>query len=336
MNSSLQFISTNGMSETDWLAYRSSGLGASEISAVLGLNPYKSSIELFYEKIGMYPKISIENIAMFMGTEQEAFVANLWQYWGGNEESLIENYRNKNLIRKCQRVNAYVRNPEYPHLFVSLDRKINKHGDKDEGALEIKTISGYEADKWEGGIPPSHIMQLQTQLMVCMFDYGELAVLRDGRRFEVFQFEKMQSVCDTIAEKTAEFWERVETAKKLVNGEFEARRGFKYKLADELKAEIEQLEPDPDGSQSYANYLKEKYKTSRGERIGIITDKENARLAKSVSEQIKKLTEEKTEYENRLKKSMGEVQTLDLGVNGKVHWSVDVKGGRRFLNKYKE
>ena len=140
---------------------------------------------------------------------------------------MIENFRTQNKVRKMQRVNAYIQNPKFPWLFVSLDRKINKHIDEDgkergNGALEIKTISSYEADKWEAGIPPGHVVQVQTQLMVTGWKYGELAVLKDGRFFDVFPFDKHAGVCREIAMQTKSFWLRVESARKCLTQKFEA------------------------------------------------------------------------------------------------------------------
>lgn len=115
------------MSQDDWLSYRYSGIGASEVGTIMGLDDYKSSIELYYEKIGQGSRYTLENLAMFLGKEQEDFIASIWQHWDGTVEGMIANYRAGKIVRRCQRVNAYVRNPKYPWLFVSLDRKINKH-----------------------------------------------------------------------------------------------------------------------------------------------------------------------------------------------------------------
>ncbi len=51
MKSKLIQVSTIDMTDDQWYEFRDSGIGASEGSTVMGLNPYKSSIELFYEKI---------------------------------------------------------------------------------------------------------------------------------------------------------------------------------------------------------------------------------------------------------------------------------------------
>lgn len=336
MHSSLQLISTAKMTREEWLLYRKTGIGASEVGCIMGLSQYKSSIELFYEKIGEEIGYNVENINMFMGKFQESSVAELWEYWDGSEESMMVNYYNNNKMRRCQRVNAYVRNPLYPWLFVSLDRKINKHDNRDEGALEVKTINGYEADKWEAGIPPSHVVQVQTQCKVCMFEYGELATLKDGRRFDVVPFEINKIITDNIIESTFEFWERVERGREVVTQRFQAQRTFNMKAVEELSAEIAALEPPPDNTEAYADFIKARYgRSTEGERPGTILELEVARKEKAAKENIKELQEDARLYSNQLKNFVGSMERIDFGASGFVSWKSDVNGTRRLLNKTK-
>lgn len=337
MKSKLILVDTRTMNQEDWLKYRKRGIGASEVATIMGLNPYKSSIELFYEKIGEELGYSVENIAMFLGKEQEPLIADMWQYWGGDTESMINNYRTGNIVRKCQRVNAYVHNPDYPHLFVSLDRKINRYEKRGEGALEIKTIANYESDKWEGGIPPSHVIQVQTQLLVCEFDYGELATLKNGREFDVLPFERNETIIAAIIERTLEFWRRVELAREIVTSRFEAQRNFNYSLVEQCNANLQMVEPEPDGSEAFNNFLKEKYRIALpGERAGTIVELEDARAHKDAKGRIKELEDQARLFENKLKNTIRDgCDKLDFGLNGYVSWKTDSNGTRRFLNKTK-
>ena len=70
------YTSTAGMTPEQWLGFRKRGIGASEVGAIMGLSQYKSNVELFYDKIGQGLGFSVENIAMFMGTELEQFIAH--------------------------------------------------------------------------------------------------------------------------------------------------------------------------------------------------------------------------------------------------------------------
>lgn len=326
-----------GWSPERWLKFRIRGLGASEVGTIMGLNQYKSEIELFYEKLNLSPNYSPENIAKFMGHFHEDGLANLWQYWDGTVEGMMRNYRDDKIIRKCQRVNAYIQNPDYPWLFISLDRRATKGERGEEGAVELKTIAGGEAAKWETGIPPSHLVQVITQMMVCEFQWGELMAMRDGRYIDVwpFEFGPNAVIAKHIAERTKNFWDRVERGRMLLTQEYEAIQSMNMRKARDLRAELESLEPEPDGSEAYEKFMKTKYRKSLAE-IGLIkgTDAQlnHARELLRIKDKIKALSTEAQLHENTLKRAIGEGQTLDFGKDGQVTWRGEP---RRFSVKLK-
>ena len=45
-------ISTAAMSRDEWLKERTKGIGGSDVSTILGLNPYKTPLQLWEEKTG--------------------------------------------------------------------------------------------------------------------------------------------------------------------------------------------------------------------------------------------------------------------------------------------
>jgi predicted phage-related endonuclease len=126
MRSDLIYTYTNDMTAYDWLMFRKNYVNASENSALLGIPSYQSALAIFWDKITQSVNVKDENFRMFMGKRQEAQIADLWQYWGGDEQSVIDNYNAKKKVRKCRRVNAFIQNPEFPWLSVSVDRLINK------------------------------------------------------------------------------------------------------------------------------------------------------------------------------------------------------------------
>lgn len=337
MKSKLLLIPTGGMSREEWLSYRHTGVGASEVGSILGLDQYTSSLELFYYKIGDVPRFDTQNMAAFMGLQQEDLNANLWQYWEGDQDSMIRNFMAGKIVRRCQRVRAYVRNPDYPWLYVSLDRKINKTATRGEGALELKNIGGWEADKWEAGLPPKYVTQMATQIFVCEFEFGEMSLLEDARKMDVLPFEPMPTITEHIVTKTKTFWDSVQAGRKLVNEKYLAMTQFNQRRVDECNAEIDKLAPEPDGTLVYADYLKQKFdKPHTAERRGTPQEFEAAKSQRDAVDRIKEITEVKLLQENTLKKAMGDsVQCLDFGQDGKVLWSVSAGGSRIFRNKIK-
>jgi putative phage-type endonuclease len=334
MRKDLIQVSTLQMTDDQWHDFRMNGIGASEVATIMGLNPYKSSIELFYEKIGQKEIYRGENAAMFWGTELEAIIAEKWQYWdpaSPGQETMIANFRANNIVRRCERVNRYITNPAFTHLFVSLDRRIYKHGEKGEGALEVKTISGFSANQWESGIPPMYIVQLQQQLLVCDFDYGELAILKDGREMEVLPFEKNETIQQSILERTRVFWDMVIEARGLIILMNDERKQGNEAVAEALQGQIDALAPLPDGSTSYENYLKERYKDGgKGLMKGELIHLEIAKQYQSTHEHIAKLETAKNEAANKLKAVLGEYDVLDFQSSGKVTWKANAKGTRVF------
>jgi predicted phage-related endonuclease len=338
MKSHLQLVPTKDMTREAWLAYRHTGLGASEVGACLGLDDYLSSLELYYYKIGDAPRLDTESMAAFMGRYLEDNIAEMWQYWDPTapnpELVMIDNFRAGTIVRKCRRINAFVRNPKYPWLYVSLDRIINKHGAIDEGTLELKTLGGWESDKWVGGLPPKFITQVNTQMAVCEFVYGEMAVLQDGRRFDVMPFELNANIVEAVVTRTKEFWDRVLAGRKLVNEKYLPEHRYNQRRLDDLQYEIDRLAPEPDGSLAYDDYLKERFKNpTTSSRRGTEVERRLAMNHVFKKKLVDEAAEELRQIEGELKVAMADAQALDFGADGKVYWTKTVQGNRIFRNK---
>lgn len=336
MKSHLTRVSTVGMSRDEWLAYRMTGLGASEVGALLGLDDWTSSIELFDLKIGNTTKLDFEGMRAFAGRELEDFVARMWTHWDGSEEGMIRNWRAATPVRKLRRVNAFIRNPAFPWIFVSLDRVANAYDGRGEGTVEVKTIGGFEAAKWDGGLPPKHVTQVQTQMAACELTWGEMPIFQDGHKMEVLPFDASPGIAETIVGLTKLFWDNVLEARKWVNRRFEAERTFNQRLVDECNAAIDSLAPAPDGSLAYSAYLSEKYKRPEGGILfGGAVDLDHALQHARLGEQIRALKEQRTLHENCLKHALGTRQVLDFKGAGKVYWRVGGEDRRYFRNTVK-
>jgi len=315
MRNDLIKVPTPGMTKEDWLRFRLNGIGASEIATISGLNKYKSSHQLFYEKVEQNIE-EFENVAMFMGKYEEDSISDLWQYFENDMVTMIQNYNAKRIIRRCRRINAYLINPEYPWLFASLDRIINKGNNEKEGVLELKTISGYASDIWIGGIPPQYLIQLQQQLLISDLDYGELCMKKDGRYIEIYSFERNQDIINNIIEVSKRFWDNVLEARKL--------------LAQDLP--FEHLEPNPETEniEAYEAFMNEKYlaKAIKAEPTEQILA--HALNYLKCNADIKEINKQKDYYAVMIKDHMREAELIDFGSQGKITWKSD-KNGKRAL-----
>lgn len=312
----------------DWLARRRDmGIGGSETGALLGLNQYQCSAQLFYNKVGLSPEIN-DNMRMLMGREKEPLIAKLWQYfdpadgWDASEieQSIVKNYAAKRRVRLARSPKFLAKSIEYPWLFASMDRTFN---DKENGksVLEIKTINGFESRKWEGGIPPQYVIQIQHYLLVTGYKYAELAVVEDGSRWKIERFYPSETIFQSIIDATSQFW----------NDVLEARNILAFGGTEN---DIQHLVPPPDGSPAYEEFLKDKYKNSDQNALEIEADDRDVLLVAGLIESAAKLDEVKREealWRQRLKDRIGDLRGLQLGKDyGKVLWSTDKNGTRTF------
>ena len=72
-------ISTEGLSREEWLAYRQKGIGGSDAAAVLGISPFRTGVDLYYDKLGQPVEDDEQNwVAKEMGTVLEDLVARIF------------------------------------------------------------------------------------------------------------------------------------------------------------------------------------------------------------------------------------------------------------------
>lgn len=325
MNRNIIITSTVGMSQLEWHAFRMRGIGASEIGTVLGLNQrWSSPIELWYKKLDPSPRIDIRSFFALNGLEQENTLAKYHRYWGGSAESVVKNMNDKKVVRKNHKINAFVNNPKYPWLFASPDRLINKTKTAGEGVLELKTMNSFEARKWEATVPPSYLLQVQQQMLVCDVKFGELATLTDGM-FDVIPFTRRADLEEMIIDKTKSFWDSVLTGRKILTQKYNAIMNHNIRAANDLQAELESLEPALVGGDAEEAFLKEKYKSKPLAEIGLIKGNESDWLAaielKAIKDKIKALGIDASFLQNTLIRRIADGSTIDFGNRGRVSHS---------------
>ena len=63
-------VSTENLTEQEWLAYRRQGIGGSDVAAILGISPFRTARDLYDDKL---------NIASAVDVIFFAFVTFLWR-----------------------------------------------------------------------------------------------------------------------------------------------------------------------------------------------------------------------------------------------------------------
>jgi len=83
------------------------------------------------------------------------------------------------------------------------------------GIYEGKTMGGHYSDKYETGFPIKYYFQIQAYMMGTGAQYGEIAVLVDGRDLLVYPIEKSDKVQEEIAFKGEKFAEAIVEGRKV-------------------------------------------------------------------------------------------------------------------------
>ena len=185
-----QNISTVGMTREEWLQKRQGGIGGSDAAAILGLNPFKTSLDVYNDKTAeMIEEISSPK--MKAGLRMESVIAD----WYGDETGFTIQHDYK--MRK---------HPLYPILIADMDRLIVGQ-DLGPGVLECKNTSSYYKKHWEHEIPLIYFCQEQHYFGVTGYKWGEIAMLVDGWEFDHFPLTPMAQYISDTQEVLLEWWE---------------------------------------------------------------------------------------------------------------------------------
>lgn len=321
----------------EWYKFRFRGIGCSEIRTVMYADDYSDIIVLFYKKLGLKKDI-IDNEAMFHGRNLEDYVAQCWEHWDGyyddfGEPNYIHNKENGNRIRRCRNMNGIVVNKNYPWLFGDPDRIINKTDGVNlitgaplgkEGVLEVKTAEGHAANKWEYGIDPSYVTQLNGYLMILQLDYGEVALLKNGRYLSVFPFERNEMICQDIIDVTHDFWyKRVLPAQQHAKNYFKALKTKDRVWAEESLSAINSFEPEPSNNSEYEIFVKESYRQRKNEMTGTPQLMELAKTDKLMGAILSVVDELKQGNKNRI------IQHFHH--DGTQYYNFDTQGNLRYF-----
>ena len=179
----------------EWLEYRKSGIGSSEVATILGLNPWETPYQLWRRKKGLDPAKD-ETFAMKAGHYLEDAVAQFWHDETGCD------------IIKSSAGDWLIRDNERTHLQVSPDRTYwlsgMPHNSLNKGILECKTTQmRIDADD----LPKHWFCQVQYQLGVAGYQQGSLAWLCSGREFGYKDIAIVPDFYDWIVEEVDKFWQ---------------------------------------------------------------------------------------------------------------------------------
>lgn len=199
-------------SREDWLNHRER-IGGSDASAILGMNPYRTNIELWQLKTGqLIPEDISEKPYVKYGTEAEKYLRELFKLdFPEYQVMYVEN-------------NMFL-NDKYNFGHASLDGwLIDQNGRR--GVWECKTtniLHSMQKEKWNHRIPDNYYVQLLHYLLITEFDF---AVLKAQLKYEFngeiylqtkhYKIERAEVQEDIEFLESAErkFWKQVQERKR--------------------------------------------------------------------------------------------------------------------------
>lgn len=152
-------------SRAEWLEHRKNYIGGSDAACIVGMNPYKTNVELWEEKTGNKQADDISDKPYVKyGTEAEKYLRELFALdYPQYSVSYVDNNS--------------VLNDKYPFAAASLDGFLTELETGRHGILEIKTtniLQSMQKEKWNNRIPDSYYIQVLHYLMVTEFDFAIL------------------------------------------------------------------------------------------------------------------------------------------------------------------
>lgn len=201
------------MNREQWLEERKKGIGGSDAATILGLNPYKTNIELWEEKKGI--------------KEAQDISDKPYVKYGTNAEELLRELFKLDFpeYEVSHQENTIIKHPKYPFLFASLDGQLVNKETGELGILEIKTtniLQSMQKEKWKDKIPDNYYCQVLHYLNVTGYSFAVLKaqlkydyagdIKLETRHYTILRKDVEEDI-KMLEEKEIEFWKYVESNK---------------------------------------------------------------------------------------------------------------------------
>ena len=280
---------TKDMSKEQWLEARKCGIGGSDAASILGLNPYKSSVSVYIEKVDYIHGVSMSekningckkdnsneevNYRMELGNKLEDFVANEFSLKTG---------------LKVRNVNGILKNDKYPFAIANIDRAVV--GEK--AFLECKVTNSYSKKVWQMGVPIHYQIQVNHYMAVTGATHCYVAALIGNEELIIHRIDRDEEIIDEIMKLEAMFWDKC-----ILGGEI----------------------PAPDGSLDYSIVLQGLYKDSKDEELILFEQEKLLDRYDEITAIYKEIEVERKKIEQYIQVQMKEYEVGFIG-DRRITW----------------
>lgn len=181
-------MSTAIQKREEFLAERQSYLGASDMAAILGVDLYRTPLDVFNEKLGL--------VQSFEGNKQTERGLKL--------ENVAASEYTEATGRKVHRRSVELVHPEHDFIRGHIDRRVV--GDKRPVEIKCPSRGMFHKMKREG-LPASQIIQMQSYLWLDRSPVGDFAIFcADAWEILPFEVEAQPELFDQIEHAAVIFW----------------------------------------------------------------------------------------------------------------------------------
>lgn len=254
--------STKDLPHEKWIEYRRTGIGGSDASTIVGLNPYSSLYKLYADKKGLISATEDTEV-MRQGRDFEEYVAKRFTEATG---------------KKVRRRNYMFQHDDYDYVLADIDREIIG----ENAGLECKTTSVFNKSDFENGeIPLTYYVQMTHYMAVMGYDRMYLAVLILSKGFYWFVIERDEDEITALLQAESNFWNNYIMPEKTppIDGSRATEETIaeiypdegayeeKITLSNELMEQYTHLKNLSDNINSQLNAVKNEIKTTLGDSI---------------------------------------------------------------------
>ncbi len=173
------------------LAERRTGIGGSDIAAIMGVSPWATATDIFNLKLDLVEV-----------PESEAM------YWGSALEGVVLDRYLRDRTEWASDTLGTLRGEDgNPWCLATPDAIICTTGDTDWlYGVEIKTANAFAAKEWDEGVPEHYVMQCQWYMFVCDLPRWDVAVLIGGNDYREFTLERDAAMIAEMFAAGDHFW----------------------------------------------------------------------------------------------------------------------------------
>lgn len=177
---------------SEWVKYRVTGIGGSDVAALMGISKYRTPLEVWLEKTGRRESPDL--------SDKESVE------WGNRLEGVIrDKFAEMHPELKVSEVNATLVRKDRLWAHANLDGVV-MDADGRFGILEIKTVGKAREHDWDNGVPDYYLTQVTHYMSVTGWDYAYVAALIGGQRYVEYRIERDEEDVVAVTNAVDSFW----------------------------------------------------------------------------------------------------------------------------------